>query len=94
MVGFSQGRSGARGGFGGRGGRQSRGAWAAPSEIQGMASIFIDYIDCGMNEQPFYTEIGTSVREVENRLVCRSTKTVIPYFNAPVYVESKVRIEY
>jgi H/ACA ribonucleoprotein complex subunit 1 len=35
-------------------------------------------------------EMGSFVHACEGEMVCESTNTKIPYFNAPVYLENKV----
>lgn len=35
--------------------------------------------------------MGKFVHDVENEMLCESINTKIPYFNAPVYLENKVR---
>lgn len=36
-------------------------------------------------------EIGTFMHPSEGEMVCESTNPKIPYFNAPIYLENKVR---
>ncbi len=36
--------------------------------------------------------MGKFVHDVENEILCESINTKIPYFNAPIYLENKVRI--
>jgi H/ACA ribonucleoprotein complex subunit 1 len=36
--------------------------------------------------------MGKFVHDVENEMLCESINTKIPYFNAPVYLENKVRM--
>ena len=38
-----------------------------------------------------FTEMGSFVHDVEGEMLCESTNTKIPYFNAPIYLENKVR---
>ena len=35
-------------------------------------------------------ELGSFLHSTEGEMVCESTNTKIPYFNAPVYLENKV----
>lgn len=37
-------------------------------------------------------ELGEFLHECEGEMVCQSTNTKIPYFNAPVYLENKTQI--
>jgi len=34
--------------------------------------------------------MGSFVHDCEGEMVCESTNTKIPYFNAPIYLENKV----
>ncbi|KXN70307.1 Gar1-domain-containing protein [Conidiobolus coronatus NRRL 28638] len=80
--GFGGGRGGGRGGFGGgRGGfgGGGRGGFG------------------GRNSEPMgppaeVLELGTFMHPCEGDMVCKSTNTKIPYFNAPVYLENKSQI--
>jgi H/ACA ribonucleoprotein complex subunit 1 len=36
-------------------------------------------------------EMGTFMHASEGEMVCTSTNVKIPYFNAPIYLENKVR---
>jgi hypothetical protein len=36
-------------------------------------------------------EMGTFMHACEGEIVCESTNTKVPYFNAPIYLENKVR---
>ena len=36
-------------------------------------------------------EMGTFVHAAEGEMVCESTNIKIPFFNAPMYLENKVR---
>lgn len=36
-------------------------------------------------------EMGTFVHAAEGEMVCESTNIKIPFFNAPIYLENKVR---
>ena len=38
-----------------------------------------------------FTEMGTFLHATEGEMVCESINTKIPYFNAPIYLENKVR---
>ena len=37
-------------------------------------------------------EMGKFVHDVENEMFCESVNVKIPYFNAPIYLENKVRL--
>lgn len=37
------------------------------------------------------TEMGTFLHATEGEMVCESINTKIPYFNAPIYLENKVK---
>ena len=37
-------------------------------------------------------EMGTFLHSCEGEIVCESVNTKIPYFNAPIYLENKVRL--
>lgn len=39
-----------------------------------------------------FLEVGTFVHSCQNDLVCKSTITKVPYFNAPIYLENKSQI--
>jgi hypothetical protein len=43
-------------------------------------------------EADLWTEMGTFVHATEGEMVCESINTKIPYFNAPIFLENKVRI--
>ena len=36
--------------------------------------------------------MGTFLHATEGEMVCESTNQKIPYFNAPIYLENKVRL--
>ena len=36
--------------------------------------------------------MGKFVHDVEGEMMCESTNTKIPYFNAPIYLESKTQV--
>ncbi|PVI03290.1 hypothetical protein DM02DRAFT_612363 [Periconia macrospinosa] len=36
--------------------------------------------------------MGKFVHDVEGEMFCESINTKIPYFNAPIYLENKVRL--
>ncbi len=36
-------------------------------------------------------ELGSFLHATEGEMVCESTNTKIPYFNAPIYLENKVK---
>jgi rRNA processing protein Gar1 len=36
--------------------------------------------------------MGSFIHDVEGEILCESINTKIPYFNAPIYLENKVRI--
>lgn len=38
------------------------------------------------------TEVGTFMHSAESEMVCRLTHTMIPYFNAGIYLENKAKI--
>ncbi|KIW00872.1 H/ACA ribonucleoprotein complex subunit 1 [Verruconis gallopava] len=75
-------RGGDRGrGGGGRGGFQNRGGFGG-----GRGGL--------QQSGPPATqlEMGTFLHACENEIVCESTNTKIPYFNAPIYLENKTPI--
>lgn len=39
----------------------------------------------------FWSEMGTFMHACEGEMVCESVNSKIPYFNAPIYLENKVR---
>jgi hypothetical protein len=39
----------------------------------------------------FYLEMGAFMHACEGEMVCESINPKIPYFNAPIYLENKVR---
>ena len=39
------------------------------------------------------TEMGSFLHATEGEMVCESNNTKIPYFNAPIYLENKVRTD-
>lgn len=38
------------------------------------------------------TEVGAFIHSAENEMVCRLTNSMIPYFNAGIYLENKAKI--
>ena len=50
-----------------------------------LAYIYLSY-------PAVFAELGTNMHPCENDLVCKGTNSKIPYFNAPVYLESKAQI--
>ncbi|RYZ90925.1 MAG: hypothetical protein EOP04_02345 [Proteobacteria bacterium] len=40
----------------------------------------------------FSVEIGSYMHSAENELVCRLTNSMIPYFNAGIYLENKAKV--
>ncbi|KAJ1940786.1 H/ACA snoRNP pseudouridylase subunit [Linderina macrospora] len=78
--GFS--RGGGRGGFGGgRGGFSGRG---------GGRGGFGGHASYGPPDAVF--EMGSYMHACEGEMVCKSTNTKVPYFNAPIYLENKTQI--
>ena len=71
---------GARGGF-----QQSYGP---PDSVFGkepyVSQSLVQLVDCS-------AEMGSFLHACEGEIVCESINTKIPYFNAPIYLENKVR---
>jgi hypothetical protein len=38
------------------------------------------------------TEMGVKLHDCEGDMVCKSTNEMIPYFNAPIYLENKTQV--
>lgn len=83
-------RGGSRGGYGGssrgsfggssRGGRGgSRGGYGRGDELLSPDQITLETLGC-------------VIKSCEGDIICKSTNTRIPYFNAPVYLENKTQI--
>lgn len=77
---------GGRGGFGGGGGRGGgrggRGGFGGGRDGRGY--------DQGPPEQ--VKEFGHFTHECQNQMVCKSSIDEVPYFNAPIYTETKQQI--
>jgi len=76
---FRGGRGGSRGNFGGGGGgfRGGRGGSSSFTPSGPPATVL---------------ELGSFLHACEGEMVCESTNTKIPYFNAPIYLENKTTI--
>lgn len=37
-------------------------------------------------------EMGVKLHDCEGDMVCKSTNDMIPYFNAPIYLENKTQV--
>lgn len=40
----------------------------------------------------FFAELGLKLHDCEGEMVCKSTNEMIPYFNAPVFLENKTQV--
>eukprot|EP00474_Spongospora_subterranea_P008779 CRZ09237.1 hypothetical protein [Spongospora subterranea] len=75
-----------RGGAGGRGGG-FRGGRGAP---RGGGRGGFNRVDAGPPER--VVEMGIVAHDCEGEVVCESTNSMIPYFNAPIYLKNKQQI--
>ena len=60
------------------------------------ASFGYDALDDRTPTNPvlmIFTEMGTVMHSCEGEMVCESINPKIPYFNAPIYLENKVRYD-
>ena len=48
-------------------------------------------VPCDVFRTDFFAELGTFLHASEGEMVCESVNPKIPYFNAPIYLENKVR---
>lgn len=72
----------------GRGGTAP--SFGPPAQVLGVAVrlTFVDVLLTG------HVEMGTFVHDVEGEMFCESINPKIPYFNAPIYLENKVRTSF
>ncbi|KXS20505.1 Gar1-domain-containing protein [Gonapodya prolifera JEL478] len=87
--GFRGGRGGAGGGRGGSGGFRGGGGGGFRGGRGGGQGSF-NRTPQGPPDEVL--EMGTFMHPCENQMVCKSTNTKIPYFNAPIYLENKTQI--
>ncbi|CCG82570.1 H/ACA ribonucleoprotein complex subunit 1 [Taphrina deformans PYCC 5710] len=74
-----RGRGGGRGGFTPRGGR---GGFGGGDRFGGDRNAIPDQV----------LELGSFMHACENEMVCESTNTKIPYFNAPIFLQNKTPV--
>jgi H/ACA ribonucleoprotein complex subunit 1 len=70
----------------GRGGYQQ--SSGPPDQVLGRQFMNWQF---GRELLTFAAEMGTFLHACEGEIVCESINTKIPYFNAPIYLQNKVR---
>jgi H/ACA ribonucleoprotein complex subunit 1 len=77
------------GGFGGRGGELGKSHCA-----KYLLTVFVGrggFQQRDNGPPDAVLEMGTFLHACEGEIVCESVNTKIPYFNAPIYLQNKVR---
>jgi hypothetical protein len=59
-----------------------------PDSVQGILNCYHNVLLISHS----YTEMGIVMHSCEGEIVCQSINLKIPYFNAPIYLENKVRV--
>ena len=67
---------------------------AAASRVTDLltkSTVRIPGIHLSIASSDVVVEMGSFLHDCEGEMVCESINTKIPYFNAPIYLENKVR---